>query len=148
MGGCPYLCFQPEVRQAFADLGREAVSVTFGTAILRGIFAGWLIAMVGWLMAACDTGKIAIIVALTYIVGLARLTHVVVGSVEALYTVMIGETAWLRYLVDYMLPTLLGNIIGGVSLVSALNSIRAQPRPGDFATPPDCLISPSPCAAA
>ena len=113
--------FQPDVRHAFEELGREAIAVGFGSAVLRGIFAGWLIAMVVWLNAAYDTGKIPIIIILTYVVGLSHLTHIVAGSVEVLYLVMTGVIPWTHYVTGYMAPSLLGNIIGGVSLVSALN---------------------------
>lgn len=112
---------RPETQQALADLAREAAAVGFGTAILRGIFAGWLIAMMVWMRAAVDTGQIAIIVILTYIVGLAGLTHIIAGSVEVLYLVAGGELSWWSYIAGYMTPTLLGNIIGGTALVSALN---------------------------
>src|SRR5581483_7964054 len=47
--------FQPQVRHSFLELGNEAIGVSFGNAILRGIFAGWLIALVVWLNAAYDT---------------------------------------------------------------------------------------------
>ena len=75
----------------------------FQTAILRGIFAGWLIAMVVWMLAATDSGRIAIIVILTYIVGLAGLTHIVAGSVEVLYLVMIGAKSWWSAVGGYMI---------------------------------------------
>ena len=113
--------FRPEVQGALRDLAREAAAVTFGSAVLRGIFAGWLIATVVWMLAAVDTGRIAIIVILTYLVGLAGLTHIIAGSVEVLFLVMTGQLSWFAYLGGYMLPTLIGNILGGVSLVSALN---------------------------
>jgi formate/nitrite transporter FocA (FNT family) len=109
------------VQQALLDIGRQAASPSFGEALLRGIFAGWLIAMVVWMIAASDQHRIAIIVILTYIVGLAELTHIVVGSIEVLYAVMAGAMLWKTWLTGYMIPTLLGNIAGGVALVSALN---------------------------
>jgi formate/nitrite transporter FocA (FNT family) len=122
--------FHPQVRHAFDELGREAIDVSFGTAILRGIFAGWLIALVVWLNAAYSSGKIAIIIILTYFVGLSRLTHVVAGSVEVLVLVMKGVISWQKAMAGYMLPSLLGNIIGGVTLVSALNHAQVIPRRG------------------
>lgn len=112
---------RPEVRSALHDLAVDTANVSFGTAILRGIFAGWLIALVVWMLAASDSGRIPIIVILTYIVGLAGLTHVVAGSVEVLYLVMIGAKSWFSAMGGYVIPTLIGNILGGVSLVSALN---------------------------
>jgi formate/nitrite transporter FocA (FNT family) len=112
---------KPEFHQALTDLARHAADVSFGAALVRGIFAGWLIATVVWMLAATDSGRIPIIVILTYTVSLAGLTHIVAGSVEVLYLVMTGERSWFAYLGGYMLPTLIGNIVGGVSLVSALN---------------------------
>jgi formate-nitrite transporter family protein len=106
---------------ALQQLAMEAADVSFGGAILRGIFAGWLIAMVVWMLAATDSSRIAIIVILTYIVGLAGLTHVVAGSVEVLFLVMTGAKSWMEFAAGYMVPTLIGNVLGGVALVSALN---------------------------
>jgi len=117
--------FQPEVRSSMLALAREAANVTFGEAVLRGIFAGWLIAMVVWMLAAVDTGRIAIIVFMTYIVGLASLTHIIAGSVEVLFLVMVGVKSWGSVALGYMLPTLIGNIIGGVSLTAAINHAQA-----------------------
>jgi len=113
--------FRPEFQLSFHALARDAANVTFGVAVLRGIFAGWLIAMVVWMLAAIDNGRIAVIVILTYLDGLAGLTHIIAGSIEVLYLVMIGARSWFAYLGGYMVPTLIGNIIGGVALVSALN---------------------------
>jgi formate/nitrite transporter FocA (FNT family) len=113
--------FSPQLHESMRQLAVEAANVTFGTAILRGIFAGWLIAMVVWLLAASQTARVSIIVILTYIVGLAGLTHVIAGSVEVLFLVMTGAQSWWSYFGAYLIPALIGNIIGGVALVSALN---------------------------
>ena len=110
-----------ETQTALTDLARMAADVTSGTAILRGSPAGWLIAMVVWMRAAENTGRTLIIIILTYIVGLAGLTHIIAGSVEVLFLVAKGQLAWWSYVSGYMAPTLIGNIIGGTALVSALN---------------------------
>lgn len=129
LGNTP--AFRPEVQESLRALAQEAANVAFGTAILRGIFAGWLIAMVVWILAAIDSGRIAVIVTLTYLVGVAGLTHIIAGSVEVLFLVMTGRMTWFGYLGGYMLPTLIGNIIGGVSMVSAVNhaqSVAGMPQ--------------------
>lgn len=113
--------FRPNVQAAMLALARQAMQVSFGAAILRGIFAGWLIAMVVWMLAAIDTGRIAVIVILTYIVGLASLTHIVAGAVEVLFLPMVGAQSWISIAWGYLVPTLLGNIIGGASLTAAIN---------------------------
>ena len=110
-----------DVQHALLQIAQTAAAVTVGSAIWKGVFAGWLIAMMVWMNAASDTGRLPIIVTLTYVVSLAGLTHIIAGSVEVLFLVMVGATSWWAYFTGYMLPTLLGNIIGGVALVSALN---------------------------
>jgi formate-nitrite transporter family protein len=119
IGNTPVL--HSKFHPALEQLATEAADVSFGTAILRGIFAGWLIAMVVWMLAATDSNRIPIIILMTYIVGLAGLTHIVAGSVEVLFLVMTGAKSWLSAVGGYMLPTLIGNVLGGVALVSALN---------------------------
>jgi len=119
IGNTPVL--HPRFQLALGQLATEAADVSFGAAILRGIFAGWLIAMVVWMLAATDSNRIPIIIILTYIVGLAGLTHVVAGSVEVLFLVMTGVKSWFAFMGGYMIPTLIGNVLGGVAMVSALN---------------------------
>ena len=113
--------FEPKIQAAMLVLANQALDLTFGTAILRGIFAGWLIAMVVWMLAAADADRLMIITILTYVVGLAGLTHIVAGSVEVLFPVMVGTKSWLAVAWGYLLPTLIGNVIGGASLTAALN---------------------------
>lgn len=119
IGNTPLM--KPEFHEPMRQLAEEAANVSFGVGLLRGIFAGWLIAMVVWMLYAVHASRVAIIGILTYVVGLAGLTHIVAGSVDVLYLVMTGAKPWVSYLGGYMLPALIGNIIGGVSLVSALN---------------------------
>jgi formate-nitrite transporter family protein len=119
IGNTPAL--HPRFQLALGQLATEAANVSFGVAFLRAIFAGWLIALVVWMLAATDSARLPIIVILTYIVGLAGLTHVVAGSVEVLFLVMTGVKTWLSFFFGYMTPTLIGNVVGGVALVSALN---------------------------
>ncbi len=118
--------FNREIHETMRQLAGEAANVTFGTAILRGIFAGWMIAMVVWLLAASNSANIAIIAIPTYIVGLAGFTHVIAGSIEVLFLVMTGAQSWWSYFGGYLMPTLIGNILGGVALVSALNHAQVM----------------------
>lgn len=136
------LAHTPVLKQQFhpalVALATDAASVSWGAAAVRGIFAGWLIAMVVWMLAATNSSRLAIIGILTYIVGLASLTHVIVGSSEVLYLVMIGKLPWLSYLGGYMAPSLIGNVAGGVALVSALNHAQVVLD----ATPEEAPVTP------
>ena len=113
--------FSSAVRAAFAQIGHESLSVDFGHALLRGIFAGWLIAFMVWLLPFAEAFRVVVIVALTWLVGLGHLTHIIAGSVETLYLATAGQASFSQVAMGYMLPTLIGNIIGGVALVAALN---------------------------
>lgn len=113
--------FKPKTQAAMLALAREAMNVGFGSAILRGIFAGWLIAMVVWILAATQADRVFIIGILTYVVGLAGLTHIIAGAVEVLFLVMVGAKSWFAIAWGYLLPTLIGNCLGGVSLTAAVN---------------------------
>jgi formate/nitrite transporter FocA (FNT family) len=113
--------FQPEVRQTFSDIAHESANVTFGLALLRGVFAGWLIAFMVWLLPFAESARVAVIVGITWLVGVGQFTHIIAGSVDVLFLVMTGALPFSHYLGGYMVPTLLGNILGGVSLVAALN---------------------------
>lgn len=112
--------FDTETRAAFAEIGWRAMEGSWGTILLRGIFAGWLIAMMVWLLPAAETARVWIIIIMTYLVALGGYSHIVVGSVEVLYVVTTGGAGWGAYFGGWMVPTLLGNIIGGVSLVALL----------------------------
>ncbi len=112
---------KPQLSPSLRAVAMRAADVGFGDALVRGIFAGWLIALVVWMIAATNTGRIWIIVVLTYIVNLATFTHVIAGSIEVLYLVAIGARSWTSFCINYLIPALIGNTLGGVALVSALN---------------------------
>lgn len=113
--------FPAQIQQAFAEISRHSLRGGFGLTILRGIFAGWLIALMVWLLPASEGTRLHIIIILTYIVSLGGFAHIIAGSVDVLYLVNTGAVSWLTFLIGFMLPTLIGNIIGGVSLVAAIN---------------------------
>ena len=113
--------FSPQITQSFAEISLHSLRGGFGLTILRGIFAGWLIALMVWLLPASQGNRLHIIILITYLVSLGGFAHIIAGSVDVRYLVNIGSVSWLTYLASFMLPTLIGNIIGGVSLVAALN---------------------------
>ncbi len=84
----------PEFHEAMNIVAFKAGNVTFSEALVRGIFAGWLIALMVWMIAAVETGRIWIVVILSYVVALGSFTHIIAGSVEVLYLVMIGARSW------------------------------------------------------
>lgn len=111
---------EPNVQQSLAALSAESMPGAFGVTLLRGIFAGWLIALMVWLLPFAEAARIYVVIIISYVVGLGSFSHIIVGSVEVFYGVTAGTVSLGAYLIQFMLPTLLGNIIGGVSLVAVL----------------------------
>jgi formate-nitrite transporter family protein len=113
--------FDPHVREAFAEMGRKAMEHGFGATVLRGVFAGWLIALMVWLLPFAETARVWVIVIITYFVGLGNFSHIIAGAVEVFSLAAAGQAAWSAVLGSYVVPTLLGNVLGGVTLVATLN---------------------------
>lgn len=118
--------FDAPVQQAMAEIGREVIQNSPAQMFGKGLMAGWLIAIMVWLLPAAEAAKVAVIVIITYLISLAGFTHIVVGSTEVLYLLFRGEVDLGQYVVDFALPTLAGNIVGG-SFIFALIS-HAQVR--------------------
>ena len=123
--------FDPEVRKTFAELGREALNAPFGTMVLRGIFAGWLIALMVWLLPFAESFRVLVIILVTYLVALGRFPHVIAGAVDTLYIVCRGEISVSHWFAAFFVPTLLGNVLGGVPLVAMINHAQVMAgKPG------------------
>jgi formate-nitrite transporter family protein len=80
-----------------------------------------LIALMVWLLPSAGSARLFVILLLTYVVALGHLSNIIAGSVEAAYAVLGGHASFGRYMIAFLLPTLIGNTIGGVSLVAFLN---------------------------
>lgn len=122
--------FEPKVKAAFLQIGLQALHPTFGEIVWRGILAGWLIALVVWLLPAANPQRVWIIVIITWLVGAAGLSHIIAGSVETLYVVAAGASTWTNYFVNFLVPVFIGNCIGGVGLVAILNYGQVVPEAG------------------
>ena len=113
--------FDDGVKYAFLRIGEATMSSGFATVALRGVFAGWLIAMMVWLLPFAETARVWVIIVVTYFVGLGGFSHVIAGSVDVMYLAFGHHIDWTDCFGRFVVPALLGNIIGGVSLVAAIN---------------------------
>ena len=111
---------KPEMRAACLELGKETLEHGFGAALLRAIVAGWLIATMVWLLPYAEAGRLWVIIIISYVVGLGGFPHIVASSIPNFYLAATGEITIGRSFGGFLVPTLIGNIIGGVSLVAAL----------------------------
>jgi formate/nitrite transporter FocA (FNT family) len=128
-----YVCahtgiFTPEIKTAFLQVGLTALHPTFGEIFGRGILAGWLIALMVWLLPAANPQRLWVIIIITWLVGVAGMSHIIAGSVEALYAVAAGAWPWTLFVTNFLFPVFLGNCVGGVLLVAILNYGQVVPE--------------------
>ena len=123
--------FEPRIVDAFVDLSRHTIEGTFATTLVRAIFAGWLIALMAWLLPAVKGSRPHLVVVMTYVVALGQFAHIIAGSVECAFLVQSGLASLSQYASDFFVPTLLGNILGGTTLVALLNYGQVAPEIDD-----------------
>ena len=122
--------FPAPVMAAFDELARSATQHPFWILFAKAIFAGWLIALLVWLLPLAEGSAVFVITILTYVVAVAGFGHIIAGSVEAMFGAWHGAIGWSDVLA-FVVPTLLGNCVGGVALVAAITSaeIGAEKAP-------------------
>ncbi|WP_129932455.1 MULTISPECIES: formate/nitrite transporter family protein [Pseudomonas] len=130
--------FDSKTDVAFLEVGRKVMKNDISQMFAKGIVSGWMIATMVWMIPSMEHAKIWIILMITYLMALGDFTHIVVGSVEVSYLVWAGDETWSRFWLEFALPTLAGNIIGG-SFIFALIS-HAQVR-SDSGKPPSRLLN-------
>lgn len=115
---------EPATQRALASVAAEAMQHGALDNFVRAIYAGWLIALLVWMLPAAETAKPVIII-MTYLIGIGGFAHVIAGSAEAFYAGVRGSAAWSSVWLHFILPTLAGNVLGGTTLVTALNHAQA-----------------------
>jgi len=120
---------QPDILSQLVKLGVTASGGTTMHIFWSGVIGGWLIALVAWTVTASHwtIGQLAVIYLLTLIVGIGRFAHCIASSCEILAAVEFGSMPALSFF-RWLLPATLGNICGGVFIVSLLNygQVRAS----------------------
>lgn len=111
----------PAYVEALSELGARATAHAPWEVFWSGVIGGWMIALAAWLVSGSHsiTGSVAVIWLVTYIVGLGDFAHCIASSCEILVTVLTHHAPWIAY-PEWLIPAVLGNICGGVGLVTIL----------------------------
>ncbi|HVX38697.1 MAG TPA: formate/nitrite transporter family protein [Gemmatimonadaceae bacterium] len=117
------------------DLLEVARAAGEGGALLvfyKAIWAGWLIALMAWLLSSTreTLAQIALIWLTTAPIAAFEFKHSIAGAVESFYRVWLGDLSFGACLTSFELPALAGNIVGGVVLVALVNHGQAGGRKG------------------
>lgn len=111
----------PELLEAMFEISRHMMGYSRWEMFIKGIFSGWLIACLVWILPTARGTSFFAIMLLTSLIAAGEFTHIVAGSVEAFLVVLTGEASLLSAVGVFFIPTLLGNIVGGTVFFSLLN---------------------------
>jgi formate/nitrite transporter FocA (FNT family) len=122
------------IHEKLLGIATASTSDGFALTLVRAVMAGWLIALLTWLLASTQdsVAHVVLIWMTTAPIAWLGFRHSIVGSVEALYLVVVGAVPFWQTLVRFIVPAVLGNAIGGVCLVALLNygQVRHERPPG------------------
>ncbi|MBS2038253.1 formate/nitrite transporter family protein [bacterium] len=104
------------------DLARPLVSFPSGVLFASSVFAGWLMGLLGWLVAASKEtiSQILIVVLVTGCIGLCHFHHCIAGSVDVLAAIFAGESIGWGDFLHFLTFTTLGNALGGAIFVALI----------------------------
>ena len=111
-----------EVQAQLVDAGVTASERDFIDVFFSAVVTGFLLALVAWLVEGCDTvtARIAVIWALTMLVALGGFDHCIATTVTTFAALLDGALD-IGSLLAWLLPATLGNIAGGVLIVTSIN---------------------------
>ena len=123
----PYT-LSPEVEVAMHNLALNVMSLQPIENILRGIPAGIIIAAIVWVSPQTKYFRFVMIMFFIYFIALGDFSHVVVGSCEMAYVVIKGDANFFEYFFKFLIPTGLGNVIGGTMIFTVLiyNQVKTE----------------------
>jgi formate/nitrite transporter FocA (FNT family) len=107
---------------AFGKIAHGLVDKPSWVILVSAVLAGWLMGLLGWLIAASrDTiGQIVLVWLITGSIGILHLHHCIVGSAEVLAGVFAGQGIGLVDFARFLGLATVGNVAGGVIFVALI----------------------------
>lgn len=120
----------PEFEIAMHEVARNVMKLSVIDNIFRGIPAGIIIAALVWTAPQTKNFRLITIIFFVYFIALGDFAHVVVGSCEMAFEIIEGDADFFEYLFQFLIPTGIGNIIGGTLIFTLLiyNQVREELR--------------------
>lgn len=109
-------------------LSETALDHTPTAILLLGMPAGFLVATIAWILPNSRGSEFWVVVLITYAIAIGGFSHVVAGSGEAWLLALSGRTSFMSAVGGFILPALLGNIIGGTGLFAVLAHGQVRPE--------------------
>ena len=79
-----------------------------------------------WLIPSAEAAAFHVIAMMTYLIGVGGFLHIIAGSVEAFLLVANGQLGLGHMMVSFVVPVLLGNIVGGTVLFTLISHAQVM----------------------
>ena len=112
---------KPELLAGMTEVSRHLTELGWFEMLFAGVSSGFLIAAMVWMIPTAETAKFAVITLMTYLIAIGGFTHIVTGSMDAFMLMLNGEWQWWQAIVQFMIPVLIGNMIGGTALFAVIS---------------------------
>lgn len=110
----------PEIRQEALNISQHILHHSWPEMLVRATGAGFLMAAMVWIIPGAEAAQFHVLAMMTWLIAAGGFMHIVAGSVEAFMLVLNGALGWVPMLLDFGLPVLVGNILGGTALFALL----------------------------
>ena len=118
--------FSEAVHTSIYEISHHLMSNSTTEMFVKGIAAGWLIAVLVWMLPSAEGAEFLVITLITYLIALGDFTHIIAGSAEAFYLFVLGKESLSQVVFHFFLPTLGGNIFGGTLLFAVLSYVQVR----------------------
>jgi formate/nitrite transporter FocA (FNT family) len=123
-----FLNVVPETQmEGILYISRHYAGASFMQHLAWGAPAGFMVAALVWLLPSLEgSGELLAILIVTYMIGVGGLSHVVAGSTELFLLALLGEIGWGKAVFGGVLPSLIGNVLGGTGLFAVLTYAQVR----------------------
>lgn len=111
----------PDLFDQMLAISGHLLHLGWAEMFFRGIAAGFLIATMVWLLPSADAVQFHVVTLMTYLISVGGFVHIVAGSMEAFLLVVQGQLGVGAMFGNFMVPALLGNIVGGTALFTVIS---------------------------
>ncbi len=130
LGGCIFSYFAVYMGQemgtigpdTFYELAHKMINYKNHVILISGIFAGWLMGLLAWLIASVNEtiSRIFMVILVTTVIGFLDLHHSILGNIELFAGFLSSDKITFGVYTNTLLWASFGNLIGGVFFVALL----------------------------
>lgn len=108
------------LRAGVIAIASKVMTLGSGATFVNAIPAGFLIAVLAWILPSAREQSFLLVTAVTYLVAVAGFSHSIVGSDEVFLLIFSRNGDALSLIAGSLVPAILGNLVGGAGIFALL----------------------------